>query len=118
MSHLPYRAIRSAKDRIALLRREIDEPDRRYYVDERPTVSDAAYDALYRELREFETAHPDLVTPDSPTQRVGGAPSKGFKQVRHAVPMLSLEKQDTPPSQLFVWGDLLDTGGFIRELLL
>ena len=108
----------SANDRIVRLRREIEEHDRRYYVEARPTISDAAYDALYRELRELETAHPDLVTPDSPTQRVGGAPSKGFKQVRHAVPMLSLEKQDTPPSQLFVWGDLLDMGGFIRELLL
>ena len=86
----------SAKDRIALLRREIEEHDRRYYVEARPTISDAAYDALYRELRELEAAHPELVTPDSPTQRVGGAPSKGFKQVRHSMPMLSLEKIEPP----------------------
>ncbi len=86
----------ASKDRIARLRREIEDHDRRYYVEARPTISDAAYDALYRELRELEAAHPELVTPDSPTQRVGGAPSKGFKQVRHAMPMLSLEKIEPP----------------------
>jgi DNA ligase (NAD+) len=87
---------KSAKKRIAELRREIAEHDRRYYVEAKPTISDAAYDELYRELRELETAHPELVTPDSPTQRVGGAPSKGFKQVQHEVPMLSLEKIEPP----------------------
>jgi DNA ligase (NAD+) len=86
----------ASKDRIARLRREIEEHDRRYYVEARPTISDAAYDELYRELRAIEAAHPELVTPDSPTQRVGGAPSKGFKQVRHTVPMLSLEKIEPP----------------------
>jgi len=86
----------SSKDQIARLRREIEEHDRRYYVEARPTISDATYDELYRELRQLEAAHPELVTPDSPTQRVGGAPSKGFKQVRHAVPMLSLEKIEPP----------------------
>ena len=86
----------ASKDRIARLRREIEEHDRRYYVEAQPTISDAAYDALYRELRELEAAHPELVTPDSPTQRVGGAPSKGFKQVRHEMPMLSLEKIEPP----------------------
>jgi DNA ligase (NAD+) len=86
----------ASKDRIARLRREIEEHDRRYYVEAQPVISDAAYDELYRELRELEAAHPELVTPDSPTQRVGGAPSKGFKQVRHEVPMLSLEKIEPP----------------------
>jgi DNA ligase (NAD+) len=81
----------SAKEKIAALRREIEEHDRRYYVEARPTISDTAYDVLYRELRALEEAHPELITPDSPTQRVGGAPSKGFKQVRHQVPMLSLD---------------------------
>ena len=85
-----------AKKRIARLRREIEEHDRRYYVEARPTISDAAYDELYRELRALEAAHSELVSPDSPTQRVGGAPSKGFKQVRHTVPMLSLEKIEPP----------------------
>jgi len=87
---------KSAKKRIAELRRKIAEHDRRYYVEAQPVISDAAYDELYRELRELETAHPELVTPDSPTQRVGGAPSKGFRQVRHEVPMLSLEKIEPP----------------------
>ncbi|MEQ1858543.1 MAG: NAD-dependent DNA ligase LigA [Chthoniobacteraceae bacterium] len=79
------------KSRIAHLRHEIEDHDRRYYVEARPSVSDAEYDALFRELRELEAAHPDLVAPDSPTQRVGGKPSTGFKQVRHAAPMLSLD---------------------------
>jgi DNA ligase (NAD+) len=81
----------SSKDKIAQLRRAIEDHDRRYYVDARPTVSDAEYDALFRELRELEAAHPDLITPDSPTQRVGGKATAGFKQVRHGVPMLSLD---------------------------
>ncbi len=88
--------ITHAKQRIAKLRSEITGHDRRYYVEAQPTISDAAYDELYRELRELEAAHPELVTSDSPTQRVGGAPSKGFRQVRHEVPMLSLEKIEPP----------------------
>ena len=86
----------TAKEKIAALRREIEEHDRRYYVEAQPTISDAAYDELYRELRALEAEHPELVTPESPTQRVGGAPSKGFKQVRHEVPMMSLEKIEPP----------------------
>ncbi|MEA3209165.1 MAG: ligase [Chthoniobacter sp.] len=77
--------------RVASLRREIEEHNRRYYDDARPTISDAQYDALFRELRELEEAHPDLVAPDSPTQRVGEKPATSFRQVRHAVPMLSLD---------------------------
>ena len=61
-----------------------------YYVLDRPEIDDAAYDALYRELQELEAAHPELVTPDSPTQRVGSAPLEKFEQVRHLEPMLSL----------------------------
>jgi DNA ligase (NAD+) len=80
-----------SQDRLLKLRHEIEEHDRRYYVEARPAVSDAEYDALFRELREIEAAHPEWITPDSPTQRVGGKPSGGFKQVRHAVPMLSLD---------------------------
>ncbi len=81
----------SAKEKIAALRREIEEHDRRYYVEARPTISDAAYDVLYRELRALEEAHPELIKPDSPTQRVGGKATAGFWQVRHAMPMLSLD---------------------------
>jgi DNA ligase (NAD+) len=73
------------------LRRLIGHHDRRYYLDDRPEVSDAEYDALARELRELEAAHPELVTPDSPTQRVAGEVGQLFAPVEHRVPMLSLE---------------------------
>ena len=62
----------------------------RYHVLDDPIVSDAEYDALMRELRAIETAHPELVTPDSPTQRVGAPASEKFAKVRHPLPMLSL----------------------------
>ena len=84
--------------RAAALREEIATHNRNYYVLDRPTVSDAEYDALYRELVALEEAHPALVTPDSPTQRVGGPPLAAFDPVRHAVPMLSIrtETNTTP----------------------
>jgi DNA ligase (NAD+) len=81
----------TARARIEQLRQQIEEHNRRYYEEAKPSISDADYDALFRELRDLETAHPDLVTPDSPTQRVGGKATAGFKQVRHAIPMLSLD---------------------------
>ena len=77
--------------RIDQLRQELEEHNRRYYDEATPTISDADYDALFRELRDLETAHPELITPDSPTQRVGEKATAGFKQVRHALPMLSLD---------------------------
>jgi len=80
----------SAAARVAALRREIGEHDYRYYVLDAPTVSDAEYDALFRELADLEAQHPALVTPESPTQRVGGAPATTFDAVTHRVPMLSL----------------------------
>jgi DNA ligase (NAD+) len=73
------------------LRAEIRAHDQRYYQEAAPTVSDRDYDLLLRELREIEAAHPHLASPDSPTQRVGGKPLEGFQQVRHRVPMLSLD---------------------------
>ena len=76
--------------RAAELRARIADADYRYYTLDDPNIPDADYDALMRELVALETAHPELVTPDSPTQRVGGKPSSGFAAVRHAVPMLSL----------------------------
>ncbi|GIW03948.1 MAG: DNA ligase [Thermomicrobiales bacterium] len=76
--------------RVEELRRKIERWNYEYYVLAQPTVSDAEYDEAMRELRELEAAHPELVTPDSPTQRVGGAPAEGFAKVRHPVPMLSL----------------------------
>jgi DNA ligase (NAD+) len=64
--------------------------NRRYYIEDAPEISDAEYDALYRELEALESENPELVTPDSPTRRVGAEPLEEFEQVRHAVPMLSL----------------------------
>jgi DNA ligase (NAD+) len=80
-----------ARKRVAELRREIAEHDRAYYVLQQPTVSDATYDALMRELRDLEARYPDLVTPDSPAQRVSGTPGQGFRPHTHRVPMLSLD---------------------------
>ena len=76
--------------RLEELRALIRHHDYRYYVLDSPEISDAEYDALFRELEELEKAHPELVTPDSPTQRVGGEPLPGFAEVRHGEPMLSL----------------------------
>ena len=76
---------------IARLRQELEEHNRRYYEQAAPTISDAEYDALFRELRDLEEAHPEFQTPDSPTQRVGGKPLEGFAKVTHRVPMLSLD---------------------------
>jgi len=76
--------------RIVELREQIRFHNYRYHVLDDPTVSDAEYDALMRELRALEAEYPDLITPDSPTQRVGGAASEKFAKVRHPVPMLSL----------------------------
>jgi len=77
--------------RAAELRRLIDHHNFRYYVLDDPEVPDADYDRLLRELQELEAAHPELITTDSPTQRVGHAPAAGFAEVRHLEPMLSLD---------------------------
>jgi DNA ligase (NAD+) len=77
--------------RLGRLRAEIRRHDYRYYVLDRPTITDAEYDRLFGELRRLEAAHPDLVTPDSPTQRVAGRALQAFAAVRHLAPMLSLE---------------------------
>ena len=76
--------------RVADLRQEINHHNHRYYVLDDPEVGDAAYDRLMNELRSLESEHPELVTPDSPTQRVGATPAAGFSQVQHRLPMLSL----------------------------
>jgi len=77
--------------RLHELRAAIDAHNYRYYVLDEPSVPDAEYDRLMRELRELEVAHPELISPDSPTQRVGAAPLSAFAEVRHEVPMLSLD---------------------------
>jgi DNA ligase (NAD+) len=81
----------SERKRLEELREQIRYHDHRYHVLDSPELSDARYDALYRELLELERRHPDWVTPDSPTQRVGGEPREGFVRVEHAVPMLSID---------------------------
>jgi DNA ligase (NAD+) len=78
------------RSRIEDLRARVRYHNRRYHVEDAPEISDPEYDALYGELEALEAEHPDLVTPDSPTQRVGGEPVEGFEEVRHVVPMLSL----------------------------
>jgi DNA ligase (NAD+) len=80
-----------ATKRMAELRREIGEHDRRYYEEAAPTISDREYDRLYKELVDLEAKFPELVTPDSPTQRVGGKALQAFDQIQHRVPMLSLD---------------------------
>ena len=76
---------------IARLRAEIDEANYHYYVLDRPVISDAEYDRLLLRLEEIEAAHPELVTPDSPTQRVGAPPRDDLPEYRHALPMMSLQ---------------------------
>ncbi len=78
------------RGRIEELRELVRYHNRRYYVEDAPEISDAEYDALYKELEILENEHPELVTTDSPTQRIGGEPLEEFEQVMHAVPMLSL----------------------------
>ncbi len=79
------------KKRIEQLRAEIRKHDYLYYVLNQPKISDRQYDKLFAELKSLEEQHPNLITPDSPTQRVSGEPLEGFKSVRHAIPMLSID---------------------------
>lgn len=81
----------SVQQQIEHLRAALREHNYKYYVLDAPTIPDAEYDRLMQQLRQLEQAHPELVTADSPTQRVGGEPIASFKQVKHAIPMLSLE---------------------------
>jgi len=89
------RAAHDVRQEIERLRREIEHHNHRYYVLDDPALSDAEYDALFRRLEALERSHPTLVTPDSPTQRVGASPLEKFGTVRHAEPMLSLANVTT-----------------------
>ena len=110
-----------AASRAAALRREIDHHAYRYYALDAPEISDAAYDALVRELEGIEAARPQLVTPDSPTQRVGAPPSESFAPVRHAHRMYSLDNAMSL-EELDAWfdrlgPDVLERGcAFVAEL--
>ena len=90
--------------RVDELRRRVAHHNYRYHVLDDPELSDAAYDVLYDELQALEEEHPDLVTPDSPTQRVGAPPAEGFRKVAHLSPMGSLEKVTTSEA-LAKWAD-------------
>ncbi|MBV9269304.1 MAG: NAD-dependent DNA ligase LigA, partial [Acidobacteriaceae bacterium] len=81
----------SVSERVEELRRQLQHHEYLYYVLDQPEISDAEYDGLMRELRELEVSHPELRTPDSPTQRVGGQPREGAVEVAHSSPMLSLD---------------------------
>jgi DNA ligase (NAD+) len=100
-------------DRIQQLRTEIDYHSYRYHVLDSPVISDADYDALYRELLELESLHPEFITPDSPTQRAGAPPSEAFTKVTHPLPILSLMNAFSP-DELRAWrtriGRLMSAG--------
>ena len=81
----------SDRERCEELKRQVAHHDRLYYVDAKPEISDLEYDRLYQALAAMEREHPDWVTPDSPTQRVGGAVSGELPPVPHTVPMLSID---------------------------
>ena len=96
--------------RIAELRKRLEDANYRYYVLDDPSIADAEYDRLLRELESLEAAHPELRSPDSPTQRVGITPTGAFAEVRHAIPMLSL-------GNAFSDGEVRDFVGRIEERL-
>ncbi|MDZ4255394.1 MAG: NAD-dependent DNA ligase LigA, partial [Sulfuritalea sp.] len=92
-------SVQEAAARAAALRREIEQHNHAYYMLAAPTIPDAEYDRLFRELQDIEAAYPQLLSMDSPTQRVGGKPLPEFSPVRHVVPMLSIRTEtDTEPS--------------------
>src|SRR5947208_5046352 len=88
-------AAKNIDQRLESLREKIRQHEYRYYVLDDPEISDAEFDRLMNELKNLEAEHPDLITPDSPTQRVGGKPREGFVKVRHSSPMLSLDNAYT-----------------------
>jgi DNA ligase (NAD+) len=89
----------AVRGRVKSLRQELERHNRLYYVDDAPEISDAEYDRLFNELASLEQAHPELLTPDSPTQRVGGAPLEALEPVRHELPMRSIRTEtDTADS--------------------
>ncbi len=94
--------LEEARQRVEALRKELAYHAYRYYVLDNPVISDGEYDALMDELRALEAQFPELIAPDSPTQRVGGAPAEGFVKVTHPAPILSLDKA-TQREELLAW---------------
>ncbi len=107
---VPKRSIESARDRAATLRAEIAHHERLYFVEDSPAISDAEFDRLIRDLQELEGQFPELVRPDSPTQRVGGAPREGVEKAAHSSLLLSLDNA-------FDDAELRDFDRRVRELL-
>jgi DNA ligase (NAD+) len=102
---------------IQSLRREINRHNELYYVLDTPEITDAEYDRLFDELAGLEKKHPELITPDSPTQRVGAPPVEAFKPVRHSLPMLSLSKATSEAEFLDFHRRVLDLSGASEEKL-
>ncbi len=102
MTHAASATDAEAAKKIAALRDKIRHHEHLYYVLDQPAISDAEFDELMRELKRLEREHPGLVTPDSPTQRVGGKPKEGFPKVAHSRPMLSLDNA-TSEEELREW---------------
>lgn len=100
----------SVQSRIDELRRQIEHHNYKYYVEAKPEISDREFDRLLDELKQLEAEHPELMTPDSPSQRVGGQPIEGFKPVRHREPMRSIDNTYNP-------GELREFDRRIRKLL-
>lgn len=100
---------KSLEKEVAKLREEIRHHEYRYYVLSDPEISDFDFDKLMRRLQELEAQHPELVTPESPTQRVGGQPAEAFPKVRHSVQMLSLDNT-------YSVGELREFDRRVREL--
>ncbi|HXQ26359.1 MAG TPA: NAD-dependent DNA ligase LigA [Candidatus Acidoferrales bacterium] len=109
MSHAGMAKSRNAAKEIEALREKIRRHEYLYYVADDPEISDAAFDRLMVELQKLEAEHPELATPDSPSQRVGGAPREGFQEVRHKIPMVSLDNA-------FSFEALADFDRRVREL--
>ncbi len=99
-----------AKERIAFLCEELERHNRLYYENDAPEISDAEYDALFRELQQLEEQFPDLIRPESPTARVGGRPLERFRQVTHRLPMISLDNA-------FAEGDIFEFDRRIKKEL-
>src|SRR5215468_4041937 len=105
---MPARA-KDIEPQLDELREEIRRHEHLYYVLDAPEISDAEFDRLMQDLKKLEAAHPELITPDSPTQRVGGKPREGFAKVQHSRPMLSLDNA-------FNEDELRDWDRRVREL--
>ena len=104
-----HQELLKVRDKIAKLREDIRRHEYLYYVLDNPKISDATFDRLVNQLQQLEGAHPELITPDSPTQRVGGVPRKGFETCPHRPPMLSLDNA-------FSYQELDDFDRRVRQL--